>query len=326
MWRTLLKECSLLRFVAKISTSHSDYNFMIKGILTPLMVPLDDRNRIDESEFRRYIDWLIAKGVHGLYPNGSTGEFLRFTPQERQRIVTIVCEQAAGRVTVVAGAAEANVSETIRACEHCKEAGADAVAVVSPIYYRLSQESIYAYFCEIARHSPIDVTIYNIPALASAIEVETIRRLSAEFPRFIGIKDSSGDISFMIRLMAAVRPNRPDFSFLTGWEGGLLPMLTIGCDGATLATSGVIPEVTRTIFDAVKSGEQNTATAAFTAMRVLFETMIGGADFPEGFRAGVELRGFHMGHSRQPLSALQKQTRATLVENLRKLLAAPLDF
>jgi len=76
----------------------------------------------------------------------------------------------------------------------------------------------------------------------------------------------------------------------------------------------------------VKSGEQNTATAAFTAMRVLFETMIGGADFPEGFRAGVELRGFHMGHSRQPLSALQKQTRATLVENLRKLLAAPLDF
>lgn len=57
---------------------------MIKGILTPLMVPLDDRNRIDESEFRRYIDWLIAKGVHGLYPNGSTGEFLRFTPQERQ--------------------------------------------------------------------------------------------------------------------------------------------------------------------------------------------------------------------------------------------------
>src|SRR3990172_2789963 len=89
----------------------------ITGILTPHMVPLDAHGRIHEAELRRYVDWLIARGVHGLYPNGSTGEFIRFTVEERRLIVRIVCEQAAGRVPVLAGAAEANVRETLAACE-----------------------------------------------------------------------------------------------------------------------------------------------------------------------------------------------------------------
>src|SRR4029078_2189145 len=156
-------------------------------------------------ELRRYVDWLIDRGVHGLYPNGSTGEFTRFTVEERRRIIKIVCEQCRGRVPVLAGAAEANVKETIRACEIYKEYGATAVAIVSPYYFRLSPESVYAYFREIALNSPIDVTLYNIPMFASPIDVPTLRRL-AEFERIIGIKDSSGDVAFMGRMINAVRP------------------------------------------------------------------------------------------------------------------------
>src|SRR5512136_3033286 len=102
------------------------------------MVPLDERGKINEPELRRYVDWLISKGVHGLYPNGSTGEFVRFTPEERRQIIRIVCDQAAGRVPVLAGAAEANIKETLLACEHYAHCGARAVAIVSPFYYRLS--------------------------------------------------------------------------------------------------------------------------------------------------------------------------------------------
>ena len=104
----------------------------ITGILTPHMVPLDAQGRIDEPELRRYVDWLIQQGVHGLYPNGSTGEFVRFTPQERRDIVKIVCDQARGRVPVLAGAAEANARETLGACEAYCGFGARAVAIVSP--------------------------------------------------------------------------------------------------------------------------------------------------------------------------------------------------
>src|SRR5256714_7821520 len=188
----------------------------LQGIFTPNIVPLDARGDINEPELRRYVDWLIAGGVHGLYPNGSTGEFTRFTAEERQRIIKIVCDQCRGRVPVLAGAAEANAKETIAACELYYDYGARAVAIVSPFYYKLSPESVYAYFREIASHSPIDVTLYNIPMFASPIDVPTIRRLS-ELEKIIGIKDSSGDVAFMGRMINAVRPQRPDFTFLTGW-------------------------------------------------------------------------------------------------------------
>ena len=295
---------------------------MISGILAPHMVPLDDRGNIHEEELARYVSWLVDRGIHGLYPNGSTGEFLRFTPDERRRIVEIVCGAAGGRVPVVAGAAEGTAAETIRACEHAKEAGATAVAIVSPYYYKLSQESIYAYFREIARHSPIDITLYNIPMLASPIEIATVRRLAEEFSRIVGIKDSSGDISHMGRLIAAVRPIRPDFCFLTGWDPALLPMLAIGCDGGTNATSTVAPELTRAVYDATKAGNLAHANRLQAVMTELFDPMISGADFPEGFRIAAGLRGFAMGQSRLPATDEQRTSRRALAEQLRSKLEA----
>ena len=292
----------------------------ISGILTPHMVPLDFRGEINEEELARYVTWLIDRGVHGLYPNGSTGEFLRFTAEERRRIVQVVCEAAAGRVPVVAGAAEANVAETIHACQHALEAGARAVAIVSPFYFKLSPESVYAYFREIARETPIDVTLYNIPTLASPIDVTTVRRLVEECPRVIGIKDSSGDISHMQRLIAAVRPIRPEFAFFTGWDAALVPMLLAGCAGGVHATSGVVPEVTRAIYDDVRAGRVDAAFARQRQITDLLDIAFLGADFPEGFRIAAGLRGFAMGESRQPATDAQRADRQLLAERIRAVI------
>jgi dihydrodipicolinate synthase/N-acetylneuraminate lyase len=271
----------------------------LQGIFTPNMVPLDDAGNINEDELRRYIDWLIGSGVQGLYPNGSTGEFLRFTADERRQITRIVCEQCHGRVPVLAGAAEANVRETLRACEVYADYGARAVAIVSPYYYRLRPSSVYAYFHAIASQSPIDVTLYNIPLFATPIDIETIKRL-AELPRVVGIKDSSGDIAFMLRMMAELKPVRPDFAFMTGWDAALLPMLMIGCTGATLASSGVVPEVTRRLHDLITNGQYDAARPLQLELTRLFDLLITGDEFPEGFRSAVRHRGFKMGQSRQP--------------------------
>jgi dihydrodipicolinate synthase/N-acetylneuraminate lyase len=292
----------------------------LRGVFTPNLVPLDARGDINEDELRRYVDWLIAGGVHGLYPNGSTGEFTRFTVEERQRIIRIVCDQANGRVPILAGAAEANVKETIRACELYHEYGATAVAIVSPFYYKLSPESVYAYFREIALNSPIDVTLYNIPMFASPIDVPTIKRLS-EFDRIIGIKDSSGDVAFMCRMINAIRPLRPDFTFLTGWDVVLMPMLIMGADGGTNATSGIVPELMRKLYDLVMAGRQDEALPLQMRILEVFDAMLYSADFPEGFRAAVELRGFDFGAGRQPLSATQKVDRAALQRVLQCILA-----
>ncbi|MDJ0785897.1 MAG: dihydrodipicolinate synthase family protein [Myxococcota bacterium] len=275
----------------------------LRGIFCPNVVPLDAAGEIDEGGLRAYVDWLIDHGVHGLYPNGSTGEFTRFTADERRRIIEIVVEQAAGRVPVLAGAAEANVRETLRACEHYARVGADAVAIVSPYYYSVSPEGVWAYFDEIGRNTPIDVTLYNIPMFASPIDLPTIRRLAGEHARIRAIKDSSGDVPAMMAMIDAVRPERPDFSFMTGWDSCLLPMLLLGCDGGTNATSGVAPELTRKLFDLVQAGANEEARPVQARITQLFDTLFAEADFPEGFRLGVRARGVEVGPGRTPRAA-----------------------
>jgi 4-hydroxy-tetrahydrodipicolinate synthase len=289
------------------------------GIYCPNIVPLDDRGAIDEAELRRYVDWLIERGVHGLYPNGSTGEFTRFSAEERRRIIAIVVEQAGGRVPVLAGAAEANVRETLAACAHYADLGAEAVAIVSPFYYKSGPESVYAYFREIGRNTPIDVTLYNIPLFASPIDVDTVERLAGECERIVAIKDSSGELPFMMNLIDAVRPKRPDFSFLTGWDACLLPMLMIGCDGGTNATSGVAPELTRKLYDAASAGRLEEGRALQRSVSRIFDACFGAADFPEGFRIGVGLRGIAANPGRMPRSERQQEEHAAARARLASL-------
>ena len=293
------------------------------GIYTPNITPVDARGQVDEDRLCAYVDWLIQRGVHGLYPNGSTGEFTRFTAGERRRIIEVLTAHVGDRVPILAGAAEANVRETIEACETYGALGVRAVAIVAPFYYRLGQEAVYQYFKEIADQVSVDVTLYNIPLFASPIEVATVRRLAMDCPRVVGIKDSSGDIPHMMRMIAAVRPLRPEFSFLTGWDAALAPMLLIGCNGGTNATSGVVPELTRAIYEAARRGQWDRAMQLQYRLLPLFDAMISQPEFPEGFRRGALTRGWDLGRSRQPLPpeqiATAQQTQEQLVRMLSEL-------
>lgn len=293
----------------------------ISGILTPNLTPVDGLGRVDEDRLRGYVDWLIDHGVDGLYPNGSTGEFVRFTAEERRRIVSIVVDQVRGRVPVLAGAAEANARETISACNAYGEMGVRAVAIVAPYYYRLSPEGVYAYFREIADTVTVDVTLYNIPLFASPIDLETVRQLAFDCPRVIGIKDSSGDLPNMMRMIAAIRPQRPDFSFLTGWDAALVPMLFAGADGGTNATSGVVPELTKAIYEAVQEKRIDDAIHLQYQLLPLFDAMISTGEFPEGFRAGARARGWEMGSGRQPKSKGQQERLANSQAEIQRLVA-----
>lgn len=294
-----------------------------EGIYCPNVVPLADDGQINEPGLRSYVDWLIERGVHGLYPNGSTGEFTRFTAEERRRIIEIVVDHTAGRVPVLAGAAEANTRETLAACEHYARIGADAVAIVAPFYYRLSSDGVFAYFDEIGRNTPIDVTLYNIPMFASPIDLDTVQRLAGSHERIVAIKDSSGDVPFMMGMIDAIQPERPDFSFLTGWDACLLPMLQLGCHGGTNATSGVAPELTRSLFDLAQSGRFEEARVVQGRITQLFDTLFGAADFPEGFRLGVRARGVPVGRGRTPRSARDLEKEHVTLEELRGLVSAP---
>lgn len=299
----------------------------LHGIFVPNLVPLDASGQINERELRRYLDWLIDRGVHGIYCNGSVGEFVRFNLEERRRIARIVCDHCRDRVPVLAGATEANTREVIDSCKLYRDYGARAVALLPPLYYRLSQDGMYAYFAEIAAGSPIDVTLYNIPLFATPIEVGMIARLARDFKNIIGMKDSSGDIAYLARLISTIRPTRPDFCFLSGWEAALVPQLVLGADGGTHATAGVLPELTRRMYDCAIAGIHGDADMLAEGVKLqlrlmeFFDAMVFGVDFPEGVRTGAELRGFDFGSSRQPLTDKQRTDRTKLQSLLQCIMS-----
>ncbi|MCC7191511.1 MAG: dihydrodipicolinate synthase family protein [Phycisphaeraceae bacterium] len=278
----------------------------LQGIFCPNMVPLDDAGRaINESELARLIDYLIEKGVTGLYPNGSTGEFVRLDYPERRRVIEIACDRAkrAGReVPVLAGAYEAHIDLTVDTMNYYADLGCRAGAIIAPYYFKMSQDSVHQYFEELADRSRLPVVMYNIPQFANEISIPTIVSL-CKHPNIVGIKDSQRDLPRYMNTISKIRPIRPDFSFLIGCEEILLPSLLMGGDGGTIATSGVVPEMIMRLYNNFREGRIAEATKIQYQMLELIEVMLTGADFPEGFRAGMSVRGFQMGKGRQHQSS-----------------------
>lgn len=289
----------------------------IHGIFCPNIVPFNDDRSINERELRRIVDWLIEKGIGGLYPNGSTGEFIRLSFEERLRVVEIVADETRGRRPILAGAAEGNIDLVLKACARYADLGCRAVSLTGPYYYKVSPESIEHYFREVARQSPIDIVLYNIPQFSNEIPVETVRRLALDCPRIVGTKDSSRDMPRFLNTLNVVKPQRPDFSVLGGCEEILFPSLMMGGDGGTIASAGVVPEAIMKIWNDYQAGDYESCKRIQFKLLELINTMLFAGNFPEGFRVGVGLRGFRPGPPRQPISPAEQgkieQARDTMI-------------
>lgn len=274
----------------------------ICGIFTPNIVPFNDDHSINEHELRRLTNWLIEKGVSGLYPNGSTGEFIRLSFEDRLRVVRIMAEENHERLPMLAGAAEANSEQVLRACKVYADLGCRAVSLTGPYYYKVSQESIEKYFRELAVKSPIDILLYNIPQFSNEISLPVVQRLALDCPRIIGIKDSSRDFPRFCMMLAQIKPQRPDFVCFIGTEEILYPSLVMGGDGGTIASSGVMPEVITKLYRDFQAGKHDECRRVQLKIQELIATMFAAGNFPEGFRAAVSLRGFDPGPPSFPMS------------------------
>lgn len=276
------------------------------GIFTPNIVIYDDRDRINYKEMERYISWLIDAGIHGLYPNGSTGEFVRLSAEERREVVRLIAEVNQGRVPILAGASEANVRDVLQMAGYYADLGADAISLVPPYYYKISERSLYEYFAEIARHSPLDILLYNIPQFTQELPLNIMEELLA-FDRIFGTKDSARDLPRITNTMYRLRKHRPDYVVLNGCEEILLPSIIMGANGGTIATSGIIPEIIVELYQRSVAGDIDRARELQYRILPLINLMLLGVNFPEGFKTGVAVRGFDVGPPRTVLSAAERE-------------------
>lgn len=275
------------------------------GIFTPNIVIYDETGNINYAEMERYISWLIDAGIHGLYPNGSTGEFVRLSSEERRDVVRLIADVNQGRVPILAGASEANVRDVLQMAEFYADLGADAISLVPPYYYKISDTSLFEYFAEIARHSPLDILLYNIPQFTQELPLDVMEDLLA-YDKIFGTKDSSRDLPRIINTMQRLRKQRPDYVVLNGCEEILLPSIVMGANGGTIATSGIIPEIIVELYERALAEDLDRARELQYRILPLINQMLLGVNFPEGFKTGVGVRGFDVGPARTVQSSEER--------------------
>ncbi len=291
--------------VASQPTQNNKGRAAFRGIFCPNIVIFDDDNHINYVEMEHYINWLIEAGIYGLYPNGSTGEFTRLSWEERQDVVRLIANVNQGRVPILAGASEANVRDVMKMTEFYAEVGVDAISLVPPYYYPVSSRSLFAYFGEIATHSPLDILLYNIPQFTTELTLDVMEDLLV-YDRIMGTKDSSRDMPRLINTIHRLRAQRPDYVVLVGCEEMLLPSVTMGASGGTIATSGIVPEVIVELYEKTLSGDVDRALVLQYRILDLINLMLLDVNFPEGFKTGVAARGFRVGPPRHVLDATEK--------------------
>jgi 4-hydroxy-tetrahydrodipicolinate synthase len=172
----------------------------LKGVIPYLVTPIDTEGRIKDDVLGRLCDDLIKSGVHGLTPLGSTGEFAYLNATQRQRVVEVTVEAAAGRVPVIVGVASTATADAIAQAKACQRAGADGILAVLETYFPLDDDGVESYFRAIADAVDLPMVIYTNPNFQkSHLSVEVIGRLSAH-PNVIGLKDASSNTGRLLSI------------------------------------------------------------------------------------------------------------------------------
>jgi 4-hydroxy-tetrahydrodipicolinate synthase len=212
---------------------------MFQGSYVALITPFRN-GQIDEEALRGLVNWHIKEGTHGLVVMGTTGESATVSHQEHKQVVSIVVEETAKRIPVIAGAGSNNPVEALEHAQHAEKAGADGVLCVAGYYNRPSQEGLYQHFKYLHDATKIPMIIYNIPPRAIVdILPETMARL-ASLPRVVGVKDATKDLSRISLERQLI--NKP-FSYFSGEDMTPVAYNAQGGNGCISVTANVAPQL-----------------------------------------------------------------------------------
>ncbi|NIP84426.1 MAG: dihydrodipicolinate synthase family protein, partial [Planctomycetales bacterium] len=230
---------------------------------------------------------------------GSNGEAPLLDADESTALVRAVREAMAPGMRLIAGAGRESTRDTISACHVAAGAGAEAVLVITPWYYKraMSGDALRSHFEAVADASPIPVLLYNMPANTGVnIPVSTVAQL-APHPNIVGIKDSSGNIG---QLSAILRATPDDFAVMVGNTGAFLPGMLLGATGGILALANVAARQTVALYQAARAGQLDEARALndqLVPVGVAVTATYGIA----GLKAALDMLGYAGGPPRPPL-------------------------
>ena len=230
----------------------------LRGSIPPLITPFKN-GAVDYDAYAGLVQFQIEQGSHGILVNGTTAEPSTLTTEERNRLVTLAVDVAAGRVPVVAASGSQSLAESRALTEHAVTVGADALLIVTPYYIKPPQRGLVAYYLELAKGHELPWMIYHIPGRTAVnVTLDTLKACKQASPTFVGIKHAVNDLGFVSECLHELGN---DFKVFVGLEELSFPMMAVGACGLMNAVGNLRPGVLAQMCDAVDSGDFATARA-----------------------------------------------------------------
>ncbi|KAJ0418659.1 hypothetical protein BJY00DRAFT_324822 [Aspergillus carlsbadensis] len=285
----------------------------LTGILVALITPFtDDKTAIDEPRLESHINHLIAAGIHGLVPGGSTGEFTTLSLAERKQLTELCVKYAAGRIPVVAGTGATSTAEAVELAVHAASAGAAAVMVVPPFYDPVNLEQLTEMFGEIHGASRLPIMYYNIPSASGLTltpsEIAGLSKVGVKY-----LKDTSGNAPAFTELVFGLSHQITAFN---GWDTLTFYGLAAGCPGGVWGAANIIPELAVELYEAVSVKGDLVRGRELWSKAWPICKFLESHNYAAAVKTGVELTGQATGGLRKPFALLSPE----LQEELKGLL------
>lgn len=293
-----------------------------KGVIPAFYACYDQEGNISPQGVQALTRYYVEKGVKGLYVNGSSGECIYQSVEDRKIVLENVMKAAEGRLTIIAHVACNNTKDSMELARHAQSQGVDAIAAIPPIYFRLPEHAIAKYWNDISSAAPdTDFVIYNIPQLAGVALTMGLFEQMRKNPKVIGVKNSSMPVQDIQMFKQAsgedyIIFNGPDEQFISG--------LAIGAEGGIGGTYGAMPELFLKLEEYVKSNEMAKARELqYTVNEIIYKLCSAKGNMYGVIKEVLKLNeGLELGGVRAPLPSLADSDMAVVEEAAQMIRSA----
>ena len=266
----------------------------IKGVVVPILTPIDEEEKIDEARLRDQVDYVIEGGVLGILAFGSNGEFYVVEEDEMERGLKIMLDQAAERVPVYFGIGAISTKKCCRLAKMAVEAGAAGISVLQPMFLKPTEDELYLHFKTIAESVPeTPMLLYNNPGRVNyTMSGKLVERLAHEVPNIVGMKDTSGDITQTSEFIRRTRD--VGFKVFGGKDTLLYASMCHGAVGGVCTAANFMPELITDVYNKFVAGDLAGSLEAQFKLNPVRLSM-DGASFPVAAKDMANLRGRNVG-------------------------------
>jgi 4-hydroxy-tetrahydrodipicolinate synthase len=288
----------------------------LKGVIAAIATPFNKQMGVDIPGLKKLTKYVLEGGAHGIMTTGGTGEFPHLLREEKKLVTRAVVETVKGKIPIIAGTAACSSLEAILLSRDAKEAGADAVILTPPYYFRLPDASLYTHFKEVAQKGGLPVVVYNNPLYTgNNLSPELIARLSG-IQGVIGLKQSNADLG---QLVEVTRTAKKGFSIHTGIDSQFYPALCAGGKGIFSTAACVVPVMMVEIYEAFQKGNHQQAFQVHMKLQILNRFLEYDPGYVAPCKEALKMMGLPGGPVRAPLPSLTVSQKRDLREALRKL-------